>query len=261
MAGHVRKRRLSDGHTSYQARLPNPARPTKAIVKTFHRRRDAERWLTNQAAAIQNGSFIDPRQTAQPFQDLVTTWERTHLPKLAPKTRERYESMTRTYLIPTFGSTPLSRRTRADIKEWFASLAAERKSNGEPRYAPGTFVRSRSFCPPFSARGPSLVYSARIQLPGCGSPLPCGPKGWFSPRTRPKRWPRYRVPQTGSLSTSPHTAVSAQVSYGRCNDGMSTCSTTDSRYDVPSRTYAGTWSSGTSRPTAHAVASHCPPSY
>jgi integrase len=94
--------------------------------------------LTNQAAAIQDGSFIDPRHTAQPFRDLVATWERTHLPNLAPKTRERYESVTRTYLVPTYGSTPLGRLTRADFKEWFASLAAERKPNGKPRYAPGT---------------------------------------------------------------------------------------------------------------------------
>ena len=138
MAGHIRKRRLSDGSIRYQARLPNPARPRKPIVKTFPRRREAERWLTTQASAIQDGSFIDPRHTAQPFGNLVTTWERTHLPKLAPKTRERYESVTRTYLIPMYGSTPLGRLTRADFKEWFARLAAECKPNGKPRYAPGT---------------------------------------------------------------------------------------------------------------------------
>ncbi len=138
MAGHVRKRRLSDGRVSYQARLPTSSRPRRVIVKTFARRRDAERWLTGQAASIHDGSFIDPRHGAKPLRDLITTWERTHLPKLAPKTRERYESVTRTYLIPRFGSTPLGKLTRSDFKEWFASLATERKPDGKPRYSPGT---------------------------------------------------------------------------------------------------------------------------
>jgi hypothetical protein len=46
--------------------------------------------------------------------------------------------VTRTYLIPRFGSTPLGKLTRADFKEWFAGLAAERKPDGKPRYSPGT---------------------------------------------------------------------------------------------------------------------------
>jgi integrase len=138
MAGHIRKRRLSDGRVSYQARPPISARPRKVIVKTFAHRRDAERWITGQAATIHDGSFIDPRHGTKPFRDLITTWERTHLPKLAPKTRERYESVTRTYLIPRFGSTPLGKLTRSDFKEWFASLAVERKPDGKPRYSPGT---------------------------------------------------------------------------------------------------------------------------
>jgi integrase len=173
MAGHIRKRRLSDGKTSYQAKLPSPARPRKAIVKTFSRRREAERWLTAQAAAVNDGSFIDPRHGAQPFRDLVTTWERTHLPNLAPKTRERYESVTRTYLIPTFGSTPVGRLTRADFKVWFASLATERKPNGKPRYAPGTLRKVQVVLSSILSEGVELGLlrdnpAARLRLP---SPL------------------------------------------------------------------------------------------
>lgn len=100
------------------------------------------------------------------------TWERTHLPKLAPKTRERYESVTRTYLAPKFGSTPLGKLTRADFKEWFASLATERRPNGKSRYAPGTLRKVRSCSPPFSTRELSLAYSAR---PGCSAASPFSP--------------------------------------------------------------------------------------
>lgn len=170
MAGHIRKRRLSDGRVSYQARLPISARPRKVIVKTFPRRRDAERWITGQAATIHDGSFIDPRHSSKPFQDLIVTWERTHLPKLAPKTRERYESVTRTYLIPKFGLTPLGKLTRADFKEWFASLATERRPNGKSRYAPGTLRKVQVVLSSILNEGVELGLlrdnpAARLRLP------------------------------------------------------------------------------------------------
>lgn len=170
MAGHIRKRRLSDGRTSYQAKLPSPGRPRRTIVKTFSRRRDAERWMTAQAAAINDGSFIDPRHTAQPLSDLIATWERTHLAKLAPKTRERYESVTRTYVNPAFGSTQLGQLSRADFKEWFAALAGERRPSGAPRYSPGTLRKVQVVISSILSEGVELGLlrdnpAARLRLP------------------------------------------------------------------------------------------------
>jgi len=43
---------------------------------------------------------------------------------LAPRTRKRYDSILRTYLLPTFGATPIGRLGRPEIKEWFAALDA-----------------------------------------------------------------------------------------------------------------------------------------
>jgi len=112
MPGHIKKRKLSDGAASYQARIPSPANGRKDIVKTFERKRDAERWLSAQAAAIDRGEFIDPRTTAKPFAELVETWRETRARTLAPKTRERYDSVLRTYLMPEFGRAQ-SARSRA----------------------------------------------------------------------------------------------------------------------------------------------------
>ena len=124
MAGHVKKRTRQDGTVSYQARIPSPTNRHKHVVKTFARKREAELWLARQSAAIQTGEFIDPSTSAKPFCDLVETWERTRAAKLAPKTRERYKSVTRAHLLPAFGSTPLGKLTRSDIKEYFAALDA-----------------------------------------------------------------------------------------------------------------------------------------
>lgn len=125
MSGHIKRRQspLTDKIT-YQARIPSPANGRKDVVKTFKLRKDAERWLTEQASAMHRGDFIDPSTTNQPFSSLVETWRRVRLARLAPKTQERYEGILRVYLLPAFGSMPLSRLKRPMIKEYFATLPA-----------------------------------------------------------------------------------------------------------------------------------------
>jgi integrase len=125
VAGHI-KRRVSKrtGRVTYQARIPHPSRPAKHIVKTFDRKADATRWLDEQKSKVMTGDFIDPQASAMLFRELMVTWERTRAAKLAPKTRERYESVVRAHLLPAFGSTPIGKLTRAVFKEWFAALDA-----------------------------------------------------------------------------------------------------------------------------------------
>lgn len=115
-------RTLAPIRVSYQARIPSPANRRKDLVKSFERKRDAERWLSDQASAINRSDFIDPREMAKPFRDLVETWRRTRLATKAPKTRERYEGILRMYLLPEFGSMPVGQIRRPLIKEWFADL-------------------------------------------------------------------------------------------------------------------------------------------
>jgi integrase len=100
----------------------------------------------------------------------VEIWERTHLANLAPKTRERYDSVIRTYVLPSFGATPLGRLNRADFKEWFASLAAERRPSGAPRYAPGTLRKVQVVLSSILSEGVELGLirenpAARLRLP------------------------------------------------------------------------------------------------
>jgi hypothetical protein len=45
-------------------------------------------------------------QSAKPSRELVATSERTRAAELAPETRERYSSVTRTYLLPAFATQP-----------------------------------------------------------------------------------------------------------------------------------------------------------
>jgi integrase len=114
----VKRRTRDNSSTAWQARIPSKTRPGKHDVKTFDRRRDAELWLSEEQTRRLRG---ETRDSAQPFRELVETWKRTRAARLASKTRERYSSITRTYLLPAFGSTRLDRLTRPALKEWFAS--------------------------------------------------------------------------------------------------------------------------------------------
>jgi hypothetical protein len=106
-------------------------------VKTFKRKRDAERWLEEEQARRLRG---EARDSAQPFRELVATWERTRAAKLAPKARERYASVMRKYLLPEWGSTPLAKLDRPTIKQWFADLDAK-PGTAKPKRIGGLFSR------------------------------------------------------------------------------------------------------------------------
>lgn len=119
-AGHIQKRRSErTGKTTWQVRIPHGRTP---IVKSFEHKKDASRWLLQQAAAIDRGEFIDPRTSARPFAELVETWRETRARALAPRTRERYDSIIRKYLLPAFGVRPVGALSRADVKRYFAAL-------------------------------------------------------------------------------------------------------------------------------------------
>jgi integrase len=122
VSGHIKKRKSElTGKVTYQCRIPGEP------AKTFDRKRDATRWLEEEQARRVRG---ETRDSQAPFRELVATWERTRAAKLAPKTRERYASVTRKYLLPEWGSTPLRKLDRPTIKQWFADLGEEGCSAG-----------------------------------------------------------------------------------------------------------------------------------
>src|SRR4051794_33017450 len=119
MAGHIRTRSQQDGTRSYQARHPGPR--GKMVVKTFSRKRDAERWLQAQGTAMATGEWLDPALGRRTFASLAEQWTATRAAHHSPRTRERNASILRTYLTPAFGTTPLARLDRPAIKHWFST--------------------------------------------------------------------------------------------------------------------------------------------
>lgn len=145
MNGHVRARgKRADGTIKWQARYTDPKDPTgrTRIEKGFRSKREAERWLTKQQAAILEGEHSDPRRADRPFNEAVEAWRETRAATLAPKTLERYEDVLRIHLVPEFGRLPMSALTREVIKRYFARLQRNGKTRGRQKpgkpLSPGT---------------------------------------------------------------------------------------------------------------------------
>lgn len=136
MNGHVRARgKRADGTTKWQARYSDPTdmRGIRRIEKTFRTKRDAERWLTEQQAAILKGEHSDPRRADRPFSEAVDAWRETRKPTLAPSSADRYETVLRKYLLEEFESVPLSAMTREVMKRYFARLQRDGMTAGTTR--------------------------------------------------------------------------------------------------------------------------------
>jgi integrase len=130
----------------WQARIPDPARPggTAKVEKTFRTRRDAEAWEVQQRANILTGDYIDARKAQRPFSAVVEAWKESWPTRLSPTTVRRYTSALDTYLIPEFGTRPVSSITHEAVQRFINRLAAETKPHKDdpqllvPAHAPGT---------------------------------------------------------------------------------------------------------------------------
>lgn len=83
---------------------------------------EAERWLSAQANAIGEGSFIDPRRGYTTFAAVADEWRGTW-GKLAPKTQVGYESILRRHVLPAFGPSRISAITPKDVQDFANRLA------------------------------------------------------------------------------------------------------------------------------------------
>lgn len=159
MAGHIKKREWLDGRAlpvdparraeqvraikakareegravapprvTYQARIPTPGNRHKHDVKTFTRKKDAERWLSNEQAKRLTGAYIEPRRGDTPLAAVADEWKATWT-DLEPKTCVGYESILQHHVLPEFGRSRVVAITPEAIQKWVNDLADRRAPN------------------------------------------------------------------------------------------------------------------------------------
>ncbi len=137
MPGHIRSRgKRADGTTKWAARWRHPNNPGgKQKEKQFRDKDVARRWLVRMDAEAHGAMFAQPTnaQRPRPFKEVITVWEETCWTGLSPSTTARYGQIVRTYLLPEFGTTPITEMTREIVRRYFARLTRDGKAPGTVR--------------------------------------------------------------------------------------------------------------------------------
>jgi integrase len=105
---------------SWRARYYGPDGRERS--KSFKRKSDAERWLSQQRSLISQGDWTDPSRGRITYGDYATAWldSRTDL---KPKTRHQYQSLMSLHILPTWRTVPLSKITFEGLSQWVARLS------------------------------------------------------------------------------------------------------------------------------------------
>jgi len=119
VAGSVKKR--PDG--KWRARYRDATGKERA--RHFDRKADAERWVAASTASIARGDWVDPAKARVTVDEWSQVWLATKA-HLRPRTREKYESALRVWVIPRWGRVPLSAITHADLVRWIAEIHTDR---------------------------------------------------------------------------------------------------------------------------------------
>lgn len=122
-----------DGKTTgWQVRWYAPDGTRKS--KIFKRKSDARRYGNNMESAKARGLYNDPSLGKIRYEKWARHWLDSKI-RLKPKTRETYESLLRTHVVPEFGKTPLNKIDPMQVQEWVADLDEFGLSNARMRAA------------------------------------------------------------------------------------------------------------------------------
>lgn len=116
MAGSVS--RLKSGR--WRARYREHARH-------FERKADAQRWVAAQTSSVARGDWIDPALARTTVAEWSAVWLETKA-HLRPKTRDKYESGLRIWILPRWGQAQLGSITHAEVVSWVAEIQRNRSA-------------------------------------------------------------------------------------------------------------------------------------
>lgn len=116
----VQRRKGRDGTSRWQCRYRGGNGKRRA--KTFHSKREAERFLRRVHTDMERGDHRDPDAARQKFAALAAEYV-ANAHHLKPKTLHGYQQSLTTVLLPVFGGMPVGRITRAAVQDWIDTQA------------------------------------------------------------------------------------------------------------------------------------------
>ena len=92
--------------------------------RTFRRKQDAQRWLTEQRSEIDRGTWLDPARGRIPVGDLVERWLAGRDVEGSTKRNDR--AVWKAYCAPRFDRVPVAYVSAPMVREWVANLSTKR---------------------------------------------------------------------------------------------------------------------------------------
>ena len=125
--------RRAEGH--WRARYRDNS--GKEHSRHFSRKIDAQRWLDQVTAAVQTGTYADPKAGRISVGEWATAWleRQADLNDWKPSTIAGYESMLKVRILPVWASVPLNRVTYESAEQWVAGMVASGLSASSTRQA------------------------------------------------------------------------------------------------------------------------------
>ena len=153
--GKIRK--LPSGR--YQASYLDGTGTRRTAPATFPTRAGADSWLTAQRAALDAGTWRDPRSGAETFAGYAARWldERG----LKPRTEHDYRRILDRLLLPEFGGMPLKAITPDAVRSWYARL-----DPGAPVMRAHAYGLLRAICK--TAVADDLIAASPCRIRGAG---------------------------------------------------------------------------------------------
>ncbi len=106
----------------WRARYRDPA--GKEHARHFDRKVDAQRWLNSVTAAVETGTYVDPRAGRITVREWAQTWLDGQA-QLKPTTRSRYRGILDRHVLPPWGPVQLVAVSHADVQAWVARQRAD----------------------------------------------------------------------------------------------------------------------------------------
>jgi integrase len=98
-------------------------------TRVFDRRPDAQAHLDGLTADIQQGTYVDPRKSAETFGSVAEQWFATKAHR-KPKTVAGYRSILDTLVLPKWGEVPLKQIDYQAYSTWLGGLAVDGSQRG-----------------------------------------------------------------------------------------------------------------------------------
>src|SRR4051795_9913630 len=108
----------------------------KEHARHFKRKVDAQRWLDEVTAAVQTGTYVDPKRARTTVGELAPVWLAGKI-NLKPTSRARYADVLKTHVLPRWGNVALIRVTHGDVQAWLSELSNRGLAGASVRKAQG----------------------------------------------------------------------------------------------------------------------------